>query len=46
METLKLIKAPDIVAGEILLTDEEPISGNTFNKILEENEGNLIIARV
>jgi hypothetical protein len=46
MDTLKLIKAPDCVAGEISLTDEEPISGNTFNQILEENEGNLIIARV
>jgi len=46
METLKLIKAPDYVAGEIQLSDEEPISGTTYKQILLENDGKLIIARV
>ena len=46
MDTIKLIKLPDCIVGEILLTDEEPISGTTFNQILQENDGNLIIARV
>jgi hypothetical protein len=46
MDTLKLIKVPGCIVAEILLTDEEPISGTTFNQILQENDDNLIIARV
>ena len=46
MDTLKLIKVRDSIVAEILLTEEEPISGTPYNQILIENDGNLIIARV
>jgi hypothetical protein len=46
MDTLKLIKASECTVDEILLTEEESISGTSFNQILRENDGNLIIARV
>jgi len=46
MESVKLVKANDCIVDEIQLADQEPISNTSFNQILQENDGNLIIARV